>query len=275
MAAGAPQNADLQYLAIRCVEGHPQQDQAFLDLNRRFPENPWAAQAAGFALAGQARWQQALALIDDARKKLPGLAEQLAVEAARIRRMADGVDAEDGEAHSTQLDRLRSAESGDDLASGMQKAYGLLARGDLKGALAAASADQPEQPRLLRLAAASRGASPELVRQGLDLSPDKGLDSDTLLPAMALAALAGRTLEPYRIAAGRLLNEEAGQMLKAFALLQAGAGHAQIEDAILGLAPEDRGHVYVAAAVLRGPACPPDWRLAARRLLFVPERPYL
>jgi hypothetical protein len=92
---------------------------------------------------------------------------------------------------------------------------------------------------------------------------------------MAMAALAGRPLDAYKSAAGRLLGEKAGQILKAFALLQAGAGHAQIEDAILGLAPEERGQVYVAAAVLRGPACPQDWRLAAQRLLFAPERPYL
>jgi hypothetical protein len=50
---------------------------------------------------------------------------------------------------------------------------------------------------------------------------------------------------------------------------------AKVEEAIRGLDPVQRGHIYVAAVILRGQACPPDWRIASRRLLFAAERPFL
>ena len=132
-----------------------------------------------------------------------------------------------------------------------------------------------DQARLLRLVAASDGAQPSQIERGLNLPPDLGVDSDTLLPALALAARAGRPLAPFKQISEKVLGTDAKQVLTAFSLLQANADHAKVEEAIRGLDPILRGHVYVAAAILRGRACPTDWRMASRLLLFATERPFL
>jgi Zn-dependent protease with chaperone function len=278
MAASSPDNPELQYLAVRCIEDHKAQDQAFIELGRRWPDNPWVALGAGYTLAGQARWQEALILTDRARVGLPGFAELLSVESARMRRLLGAalpphlpplVD------HLDLLQSVSSAELSDESATGMQRAYVLLGHGDLGGALAAAPFDSADAPRLLRLVAASEGASPGQIRQALDLPLEKGLDNDTLLPAMVTAAIAKRPLAPFNAVAQKILGPEAELLLKGFALLQEGAAPAQVDDAILGVEPVERGHLYVAAILLRGAACPRPWRLAAQRLLFVPEKPYL
>src|SRR5215470_10711382 len=86
MAVASPDAPDLQYLAVRCMDDVEAQGRAFLALHQRWPRNPWLALGAGYTLAGDARWQEALPLIDLARVELPGLGEELTVMSARIRR---------------------------------------------------------------------------------------------------------------------------------------------------------------------------------------------
>jgi hypothetical protein len=157
----------------------------------------------------------------------------------------------------------------------MLRAYVLLAQGDFDRALAMSDGSESEYARLLRLIAASNGASPSQIEKALDLPPESGLDGDTLLPALALAARAGRSLDPLKQLAARILGPDTDQILAAFSLLQTNAEHARVEEAIRGLDPMNRGRVYVAAVILRGQRCPSDWRMASRRLLFASERPFL
>lgn len=157
----------------------------------------------------------------------------------------------------------------------MRRAYALLARGELSQALAITEGSEEDHVRLLRLAAASDGAGTSLIERALDQPPEMGLDGDTLLPTLALAVRAGRALDPFKQISARILGSDAEPVLKVFSLLQTKADRATLDEAIRGLDPAQRGHIYVAACVLRRPACPPDWRSASRRLLFAPERPYL
>jgi Zn-dependent protease with chaperone function len=277
MAAAAPDSPDLQYLAARCIQDPDEQDRTFLTLHQRWPQSPWLDFAAGYVLAEEARWQEALPLIDAASLRLPGLTEQLTVMSARVRRVLAGsgeADLSELRARSELLQSLGAAEFGEGRSAGPQDAYAFLARGDLGGALERAGSDE-ERARLLRLVAASDGAPAAQIERALQLPPEKGLDADTLLPTLAVAVRAGRSLEPFKQAAARILGQDAERALNAFSLLKGTADHAQVEAALRRLDPEARGHLYVAAVILRGNACPADWRMASRRLLFASERPYL
>ena len=277
MAAASADNPDLQYLAVRCITDIPEQDRQFLALHERWPNNLWLAFAAGHTLAGSARWKEALPLVDAARNGLPGLSEELTVITARIRRIASGLQSPDFSdlRRSDTLQTLMATDKGDENAAGVLRSYALLAKGNFAGALAEPAGSASDQARLLRLVAASDGAQPSQIERGLNLPPDLGVDSDTLLPALALAARAGRPLAPFKQISEKVLGTDAKQVLTAFSLLQANADHAKVEEAIRGLDPILRGHVYVAAAILRGRACPTDWRMASRLLLFATERPFL
>jgi len=279
MAAASANNADLQYLAALCIDNRAERARAYIALHERWPGNPWLALGAGYALAGEARWQDALPLIDAARLNLPGLAEELTVESARIRRALAGPELADLAAlgdHAELLHALRAAESPDGSETGIQHAYALLARGELTDTLAAATGgSDADRARVLRLVAASDGAQASQIQQSFELPPELGLDADTVLPTLAMAARSGHPLKPFKQAAAKILGPDAQPVLEAFALLQEGAPREQFEQALRGLGPEQRGHLYVAAAILGGAACPPDWRAASRSLLFATERPYL
>jgi Zn-dependent protease with chaperone function len=277
MAAASPDVPDLQYLAARCINVPHEQDRAFLALHQRWPQNAWLALAAGYTEAGEAHWQEALPLIDTARVQIPALTEELTVFSARLRRVMSGSQLPDLSSlgRSELLQTLRATEAANGNATGMLRAYSLLARGEFDSAMSITDGSAAEQARLLRLVAASDGARPSQIERAMDLPTELGLDGDTLLPTLALAARAGRPLDPFKQSTAKFFGPNADRVLTAFSLLQTNADRAKVEEVIRGLDPVLRGHIYVAAAILRGQACPSDWRIASRRLLFAPERPFL
>ncbi|MGH8045427.1 MAG: hypothetical protein ACREOX_12525, partial [Stenotrophomonas sp.] len=59
MAASKPESSSLAYLAVRCMADGPEQDEAFLAGQRRWPQEPWFAHAAGYVLAARSDWTAA------------------------------------------------------------------------------------------------------------------------------------------------------------------------------------------------------------------------
>jgi Zn-dependent protease with chaperone function len=278
-AAASPDTADLQYLAVTCDGRSEEQARALAILHKRWPDNPWVALSLGKALAGEARWQEALPLIEVARIHIDGLRESLTVTSARLQRaLKTTPDLRGLRAESHQLASLLGLEVGWTARPGAaqrRQTYQALENGELADAIDQINDDEPDRLRMLRLLAASDGAPSVQVARALQLPPDAGIDVDTLLPTLALVARTGGQVEPYQAVAGRVLQDQAPQILRLFSLVRSGASSAQVEEALRGADPALRGRVYVAAAVLRGIACPPQWRDQARRLLFAAERPYL
>jgi Zn-dependent protease with chaperone function len=280
LAQGAPDNPDLQYIAARCIDDPEKRDQAFLDLQSRWPKNGWLAFASAYVLAQRDQWPEALAMSDTASARLPGMREEVTLLSARMTRMIDGPSASNLRALADRSLLVRMTgiadlppESGQ--LHGIARAYVMLANGNLTQALEAKAGSPEEQARLLRLVAASDGARPEDISRALALSPDMGLDSATVLPTLALLSRKGGATAPYMQRAAKLFGADATPMLNAFALLRNHASEAEIKRALRDVPVESQALVYVAAAVLRGSECPPQWRLAAQRLLFGTERPYL
>jgi hypothetical protein len=151
----------------------------------------------------------------------------------------------------------------------------MLASGNLDQALSVKEGTPEDKARLLRLVAASDDARGEDVERALALSPDMGLDGQTFLPTLALLARKGGDTAPYLQRAPKFFGAETNAVLSAFSLVRSHANEAEVDHALRGLGMEYRAEIYVAAAVLRGNACPAQWRLVARRLLFSTERPYL
>jgi hypothetical protein len=128
---------------------------------------------------------------------------------------------------------------------------------------------------LLRLLAASSGASPELVKNALALAPSDGLDPHTIWPAVALAMREKRDPSPLLAVKSAVPEQSARTVLLFLEALRKGGVGSNAENWLAGLDPESRGQAYSAAIVLLGDKAPQAWREAARQLLFVTERPYL
>jgi hypothetical protein len=132
---------------------------------------------------------------------------------------------------------------------------------------------EPDQ-RILRLAAASDGADSELIAAALALPITEGIDADTLVTSLALALRERADAEPYLAAFRDSQNPGAQQVLDFISIVRRGGNAAEAERLLNGVDVLLRAQAYSAALVLRGKRAPKEWRIAANRLLFIPERPY-
>jgi hypothetical protein len=276
-AEAAPDSANLFYLAVRCVPDEDAKAEAFIAGHEHWPENGWLAYAAGYAHVEAGRWGEALSALEESRRKLRPLAKDMAIDIVRIRRLmgADSGHAMAGLLKSSpSLEYLVNLETGKGIGKGPESAFMALARGELDKALTAARPDSETARAVLRLAAASDGASPEIKARANALAPDVGVDNSTRWATMALAMRDGRDHSPF------LPNEKVvpahytESLMRFVERARTGTDLGAAEDELLGLPPLLRGHAYSMATIVLGSRAPQAWRTAAKRLLFVSERPY-
>lgn len=279
-AARQPDQADLAYLATRCIEDDDARNAAFAAGHRRWPDSAWFAYADGYTNAAQAHWSEALTEMMQAVKAEPLLRDDGVIAVARMQRMqADNPALNLGDLFhdSPQLEQLVHLEH-EQSAVGLMGAYVALAHGDLGRAVQMAFRT-PDEAYLLRQAAASEGASPELVQQAMALPDDQGIGAHSIWSAIALNmrehgrsdAFAGILAKARSTpAAARGIDD-----MLAFLQLAREGKVGQAEAKLNGVAPEVRGEAYAAGVVLLGRKAPQAWRTGARCLLFAAERPFL
>lgn len=274
-AQSQPDNPDFQYLAIRCIADPAAQHRAFEEGARRWPSNGWLAYAAGYSLAEEARWDDALARFDTAWRTVPAIKQDLAIDIARIRRMQSGDSAQlsDLEAASEMLSFVLASESGQ--ADSGSPVLAALRRGNLEEALR--KAEPSERATVLRMVAASDGARPEWVAEALALPTNQGITSASLWAAIGLAAREHRDIGPYlSLLRARSGEDHTGQIARfeRFLVELRKKNYAAAERLLDGLTPILRGHACGVGLIVAGDAAPAAWRSAAKRLLFLTERPY-
>ena len=277
-ARAAPDNANWQYVAARCLPDEAAKDRAFAEGFRRWPQHAWFAYAASYGQAGEAHWAAAIDAAERAARQQPAMANILGADIVRMHRMMghrkSAAEVEFAK-HSAELRFLLQSEGGSAPVADVLKPYPALMQGDLDGAMRLAQGDAETEARLVRLAAASDGADGALQARALAMSADRGLDRSTVFAAMALAVRQGRDPSAYLPAMKQAQPEHQQALLRFLEAVRAGRDLAGAERLLRGLPPELRGQGYSMAAIVLGPArTPPAWREAAKRLLFAAERPY-
>jgi tetratricopeptide (TPR) repeat protein len=278
MAQGQPANIDLQYVAARCLETEQQRDQAFADLYAKAPEHGWLASAVAYTYMDQSRWQEAGDLFKVALKSMSSsMSEHVAIDSLRVRRLlsVDGnVPVAGLKNGSSTLQYLDAVETGAGLEAGNAKAYYHLGRGAPNlAAQEVVRAPEPDQ-RVIRLAAASDGAEPDVIKSALALPATEAIDDDTVLISLALALRERRNPEPYIAAFRESSAPNAQQVLDFISLVRQGGSEQEADRLLAGVDYRLRPRAYAAALVLLGKRAPEEWRKSVTRLLFVFERPY-
>ena len=156
----------------------------------------------------------------------------------------------------------------------LEHAYRVLHLGDADGAVAAgASLDAVDAACLLRLAAASDGASAQLVQRALRLPHDESLNPTTVFAFAGLLLRENQGVKDLPDLVGMAAPQHAEAMSQVVAAIQ--ARDLRRVDEVLEIAePAVRGQFYTLATVALGDETPNHWREGARRLLFATERPY-
>ncbi len=274
MAADAPDDPDLAYLAIRCIKG-AKGEQKLRQAYARWPENAWLANAVAYASLHSKDWPKALPELEVVSRAMPALAEESNLMIARLRRFGNPqADLSALLPESVQLQALVNLEKGDGPADSPGRAYAVLATGALANALASAMGDDFREAHVLRLVAASDGASFDSAKRALALPIDKGMDATTAWTSMALALKTGADARPYLEAAKSHSGPYHGAIAAFLADVNAHKDLSAAERKLDGVPPDQRACAYSAGLVLAGQKAPPAWRQAVRRLLFASERPY-
>jgi len=280
-AAALPDDPGAQYLGARCLEDRDARDEAFLALDRRWPEHGWIAFAAALVSADKGDLADAAARLESARRHLPPMRDFIADRLARLRRLLATTSAADLSDLLDEAPRLRfqaAIESGappgrsaSDAAFG---AFRQLHRRELAGAVDAAGGS-PVADRVLVLAAASDRAPPALVEQALAVPVDR-IDADLTPFAFALAVRAGRDPSPYLAPLRAIPGDDSAATIAFLEALR--AEPTKTVPAELHLAHADlksRALALAAGVVMLGDQAPPQWRDFARKALFATERPPL
>ncbi|MGG1947463.1 M48 family metallopeptidase [Trinickia sp. NRRL B-1857] len=278
LADTSPDQPDLAYLATRCMPAGPDKDAAFKAAHRRWPDSAWYANAVGWDASLQGRYLEALADYDVALKN-DALHEFAAVESLRMARLVDPEAAKSREAslaeQSSTVRALLMYEPADTRPAEAYLPIILLGRGKLDDAVSS-SVGTPAYAHVLRMAAASYGASPELRARAQSLSADEGIDQYTAILALAMGAQAStpaiRALEAMMVKQYDM--PDFPSRLDRFLAL-ARAGDVAAVRLLDGLPVELRAQALVAGIYVMGTRAPEQWRTFARRALFSAERPYL
>ncbi len=273
LAASAPEDPNLQYLGIRCIGDSAQQDARFLEAHRKWQDHPWLTLGAAATYAEAGDYQAALPLYEQARRGVRPMQDYLALETARMRRLVLGRESNlrDLAQASQALSTFVAIESGVDIAGTALEPYAALASGDLDAAFAKARAHAEGGERVLRLVAASDGATREMIDTALALDPGAA-DFTTALYMYALASRLGQDTSAL---AARLTTESGDQARPMIAFLDALRAGADPASAYPDLNVNLRYPARYAAVVLLGQRAPESWRREAANSLFVGERGYL
>jgi len=277
-SASAPQDPDLQYLGIRCLEDENQKNREFLAAFDKWPDNPWLAMAVASTHAEAGNFAAAEPLYEKAYKELPPLRGFLVLDAARVRRLsAAGSDVPLGDLakHSQQIAMFEAIESGRDVTGSGLEPYSALARGELQQALKLAKKSGVDNDAIVWLAAASDGANQEMIERALALPVGESADLASMFAMYGIAVREGHDPAPY---ANRIHTEFGRQGDAVLAFLEAvrrGADPAAGRNAMPMMDLRSRLFAQNAVLIMRGPRTPRGWREQVTRGLFIGERQYL
>ncbi|MCA3779418.1 MAG: M48 family metalloprotease [Burkholderia sp.] len=280
LADTAPDQPDLAYLVTRCMPAGPAQDAAFDAGHRRWPDSAWFANAAGWNADLQGRYRDALTDYETALAGSPALREYAAVELLRMARVVDPDAARSRAAsvaaQSATVRGLLVYEPGDTPPAGAYQPLALLAGGRLDDAVAA-SAGTPAHAHVLRMAAASSGASAALRTRAQSLAADDGVDPYTAILALAMGSPASTPAIQARLSTLATQYEipDLSARLNRFLTLARHGDTTEAARALDGLPALLRAQALVAGIYVMKDRAPDAWRTFARRALFAVERPYL
>jgi hypothetical protein len=276
-AAAAPDEANWQYLGIRCEENEARRDAQFLAAQQKWPDNGWLAMAAAATHAQQSNYLAAAPMFEKAYKSVPSMSQYIAIDAARVRRINLGMDTSlrDLERNSQQLKVYVAIESGEGVRGTSLEPYALLARGQLQRAMAVSKQAGDGRGDLLWLIGASEGANAEMIKSALAQEVPDDADIATMFTMYGLAAREGGDTSPYAKRIEAVFGTDAEPLLAYLDQVRRGGDALQGRETIRHQHMRTQLYAQNAVVLMRGTHAPHGWREQVERGLFIGERAYM
>jgi len=184
----------MRYLAVRAMPQGKEQDQAFIDLYERWPDNGWVCHGTAFAMTSQDRWEEALSCFETAAKE-DVHSDSNICSSARIKRYLGKDDAEvfKDARRSEELSSYRDLESGASYRNTPELAYSLIHQGKLVEAARVARG----KGGIVALIGCSEGATKAAQELALDCDPEEIYSEFIVIYLAALAAKNKVDPSPY------------------------------------------------------------------------------
>jgi hypothetical protein len=276
-AAAAPDEANWQYLGIRCEENEARRDAQFIAAQQKWPDNGWLAMAAAATHAQQSNYLAAAPMFEKAYKSVPSMSQYIAIDAARVRRINLGMDTSlrDLERNSQQLKVYVAIESGEGVRGTSLEPYALLARGQLQRAMAVSKQAGDGRGDLLWLIGASEGANAEMIKSALAQEVPDDADIATMFTMYGLAAREGGDTSPYAKRIEAVFGTDAEPLLAYLDQVRRGGDALQGRETIRHQHMRTQLYAQNAVVLMRGTHAPHGWREQVERGLFIGERAYM
>lgn len=272
-----PENPDLYYIKVRCLQDGPQQDSAFLNGYKKWPDNGWLAYASSFFYLQNEEWEKAVSCLNIVRIKKPELAQSVAEDLKRIYHLLkkDSMMVELKDISSTYLQYVISVEnSSENDPQNRFYAFKLLDKGQIQEALDYSKQDTNLYGTILLLAAVSDNVSDAIVNKAVSgFSLDKAINNNVLFPLLALLSKKNLPIDPYKEPLKNMLGNNVDSVLKFIAAVKSNK-IAEADKLLMGMPVEMKAKTSLLGVLLLGNTAPKKWNLYASELLFINERPY-
>ncbi|MEM9941061.1 MAG: hypothetical protein AAF939_05690 [Planctomycetota bacterium] len=271
-AESFPDNPDLQYIAVRAMKDGPEQDEKFLSLYRKFPNNGWINQAVAYIFASQDQWRRSFECFRKSYQQ--GIeVEANGLNAARIRRyLGDETPANLRSFNQSFFYRMfLDLESGRGLQASPEITYSLLKKGDIEKASANTRGDRT----LVTLVGCSSNASRPMIEKALSLDPSTESSITNLIYLTALAFKNKKPTRPYISALEQLVDSRESDYPEILNGLIENGPTPELAEKIQKILLRDRAVLTAAAIMMYPDDCPESWFKIANQMLFSNERPYL
>ncbi|MGH9866771.1 MAG: M48 family metalloprotease [Candidatus Polarisedimenticolia bacterium] len=284
-ASESPDDPDRLYLSVRCRPDSPEQDEAFIQGARRFPQNAWLSWAAHVALSNRADFagarDQLATFVQHAWVRRSTLGPLVASEYVRLQRLL-AKDPARADVSLTQgwvswIDEGLKTErwtAPPEAATPYSVATWHLLAGRLQEAIATPRLTDPERSLVNLRVALSEGANPDQVRTGLGQAIAHLDEWSLMWPVVALASREGldTTNMKGRISSHPAFSSAVWEVLTSQDLLR--RDPARLDRALEGIQIDLRGFARMAGIVALGADAPDEWRQEAAALVLPGERVY-
>lgn len=275
LSAKNPDDPNLYYLSCRCMKDGPEQDSAFIEGNKKWPDNYWLAYASGHCYIAREEWQKALANFKIVNEKAPGLRVAIQEEMKRISNLLNvNSDVNTINIKAPYLRYVNAVEnSSESTVDGGLYSFKLLGQGKIEEAVEFSKTDSITYATVVRLAAVSDGASKEQVATALALPANKEIGQSTLIPAIALLLKNNLALDVYRESVKDLMSEKDVEFFQFIDNIKAGK-IMEADQLLYKMSSEMKGKTSLLGVLILGDKAPKKWNLFASKLLFINEKPY-
>lgn len=267
-------NANLYYLNCRCMSDPQAQNIAFVEGYSKWPDNPWVAYAAARTFIEEDKWEQAIKAFKTAYAHAPELSDGILDDLARICKLTKQTE----QLHSLHYEKTYNMVMQDTINKSTDSndpfyAYKLISLGRLNEALQMSKSDTNMQNIILLLAANSAGATEEMKASARAIPIEEGLNKNSVVLKLALAANQHVALEPYRPILKSTIREFGDTLLTFVKLVQ--EHKIEAADQILNVSStEEKGKISLLGVLVLGPQAPTRWKTLASGLLYPFEQPY-